>query len=377
MTNILFITHHYLNGNSGGCYASRAYINAFAANSKMTLLYPMKNGGEPEYISENIKKIPIWYNKSKIAKFLDLLCGHIHRYQHINEFIHNQKFDIVIFDTSLVSYHLIDYFRSKGCKTICIHHNYQYEYFRDNSRGILKFLNLFWCKRYEKEAVRKVDINITLTNQDKQLLSQKYGLGREVFVTTGIFEYCDNKRTIDNNKENASIKTFIITGSLGDMQTEFSICNWIDTYYPILKNEVKEHKIIIAGKNPSQRLYSKCKRITNITIIASPPDLKPILNEGDYYICPIEYGGGIKLRIMDGLKYGLPILTHKVSERGYDILKKYGLLYSYEDPYEFQQNLTRMINSNIPHERIINFYNNNFSFEVGVQKIKQVLDRIK
>ena len=43
--NVLFITHHYLHGNGGGVFASRAYINVIAEIADhVTLLYPDKEG---------------------------------------------------------------------------------------------------------------------------------------------------------------------------------------------------------------------------------------------------------------------------------------------------------------------------------------------
>ena len=80
---VLFICHSYLKGNNGGIYASKAYINAFAELSdEMTLLYPYKKGMEPEDImDEKITMIPVEDTRSKIKKYLDLIRGHVHRYQ--------------------------------------------------------------------------------------------------------------------------------------------------------------------------------------------------------------------------------------------------------------------------------------------------------
>ena len=81
---ILFVTHHFLTGKSGGAFASKAYINAFAKNStEMKLLYPIKDKAEKiEDIDQNIKLCPISYSKPKWKKFLDLLIGRVHRYYH-------------------------------------------------------------------------------------------------------------------------------------------------------------------------------------------------------------------------------------------------------------------------------------------------------
>lgn len=370
----LFITHHYLHGKSGGCYASSAYINAFAEISEhLTLLFPMKEGMNPEYISKKIEAIPVWYKKNIYLKLIDLLCGKVHRYNNISHYIKNKQFDLIVFDTSIVSYRLIDLFHEKGSKVICIHHNFQYEYFQDNVKGILKFPILYWCKRYERDAVRKSDLNLTLTNQDANLLSQ-YGEGKEIFRKLGVFEYKNKEDTPEKkikliNEKNRTV--FIITGGLGDYQTEHSLLLWLNEYYPILINIYPIHKLLIAGRNPSSSLYEACKKHTQIEIIPNPNNMNEILEQGNVFICPTSLGGGLKLRIMDGLSYGMPILTHAISARGYDEFEKAGFLFSYDSIISFSKALMQLKKANINYIQIKEYYNTLYSFEFGVKKISE------
>ena len=247
--------------------------------------------------------------------------------------------------------------------------------FQDNLNGILKYINLYWCKKYEKEAVQKSDINLTLTNQDTQLLSQHYGNGSELFYKIGIFEYQNEIKKIDNNN-NSHLPIFIITGSLGDIQTENSIKIWIKEYYPILKQQFANHKIIIAGKNPSTQLYKICQAHKNIEIIANPITMDSILKLGTYFICPVEFGGGIKLRIMDGLKYGMQIITHNISARGYEEFEKKGYLHSYSTPIEFQECLNELTQKDISQNEISTYYRENCSLEIGIKKINHIIKKI-
>jgi len=101
------------------------------------------------------------------------------------------------------------------------------------------------------------------------------------------------------------------------------------------------------------------------------------ISKANIYICPTSVGGGLKLRIMDGLKAGLPVLTHIVSERGYDEFKKAGVLFSYFNKGNFEENLINLMDlynaGNIIKDKIINIYNSVFSYDAGVRRLKAIL----
>ena len=55
---VLFITHHFLNENGGGSFASRAFINAFAEISdQIILLYPENGKSIEEFVSSKVRYI--------------------------------------------------------------------------------------------------------------------------------------------------------------------------------------------------------------------------------------------------------------------------------------------------------------------------------
>ena len=371
---VLFITHHYLTSNSGGAFASRAYINVFAeVADEMTLLYPVREGQNLfTEINPKIKTIPVAYNFPKWRKLWHSITGHVHRYYEAAEdFLTEQKADIVVFDSCMVTFRLIKRFKAQGYKTVVIHHNYQYEYFRDNSRGPLKWVTLFWCRKYEREAVREADINLTLTSQDVELLANNYNNGNKSnFKVIGTFEYCS--KPLKPITSGATQNRFVITGSLSSMQTYLSLERWIRDYYPLLKSVFSESTLTVAGKDPSQELVNLCQS-QGIRIIPSPPNMDDILCEADYYICPTSLGGGLKLRIMDGLKWGLPVVTHAVSARGYEAFKDAGCLFAYSNKEEFAAALEHLKLTSFDKEQVQTLYYSTFSFAAGVEKLKKII----
>lgn len=371
----LYITNTYLFGRSGVVNASKAFINAFAELSEsMTLVYPQQNRYEVEDIDgQNIKLYPVDDHRSKVTKFCSLLAGKMHRYsKETVKLFDSEKFDVVVFDTSNVSSRLIKRARSKGLKVITIHHNYEMEYIKGDTRTILKYPLLFWTLKYEKQAVRCSDLNLTLTPTDAKSLMTHYDKdGR--FDVLGTFEYKRNILPAAETHEVGSM-VFVITGQLYSIQTEQSLLPWMEKYYKLLKNQYASAKVVIAGRSPSDTLIKACVN-HEIEIIPSPKDIDAIVKSGDYYICPTELGSGLKLRIMDGLQQGLMVLAHERSARGYEEMKEKGVLFSYHDTQSFIDGLTNMVERRALRTDVRKAYLSYFSYEAGVARLGRILKK--
>lgn len=369
---VLFVTYHYLHGHGGGIFSSRGFINAFSALAdEMTLLYPVKNGEMAEGLSAAVRAIPVAYEKSRFRKFLDLLAGRTHRYFGLfDRVLAEGDFDTVVFDSCYASYRLVEKARKAGCRTVAIHHNYQCEYVRDNYRFPLRPLMLFWTRKAEAGAVRGCDLNLTMTRHDLSLLQRHYDRsGKAVFKVIGDFEY--ESVPVSMDLEPVSDPVYVITGNLGMMQTELSLIPWLEDEYPVLMEEEPEAHVIVAGKAPTERILTECRK-RGVEVVDTPADMGAVLARGRYYLCPTSLGSGLKLRIMDGLKTGMPVVTHYVSLRGYEsFLDRF--VFSYTDAESFRTALRKMKVAPWSREEIICAYKEEFSFEAGVERLRKIL----
>lgn len=377
--NILFITHHYLSGVGGSVFASRAFINVFSElfQGNMTLLYPASSSHGIEGIDHRVESIPVYDNSTKIQNRVNLLTGRVHRFRKsIINILSERKYDIVVFDNSRVSYKMIDIVHGYDTMVVTIHHNCELEYIRDNSSRLSRPFNLLWTKKYEGEAARKSDLSLVLTPEDKVLLIEKYRLqpkASKKIQIFGVFESeCKKLPEIQVSQNPKPVKKFIITGNLGDVQSNRSILQWLKIYYPILMRVIPDVKLTIAGKNPTNELICQCG-ILGIELIPSPPSMQPLLERSDCYICPTSLGGGLKLRIMDGLKNGLPVITHAVSARGYHNFVAEGMVCPYSSEAEFISSCERIKSVNFSKKDIQNLYKRNFSFQSGLEKLRAIL----
>lgn len=367
---LLVVTHHYLHGNGGGIYASRSFINALACLAEVTLLCPVTGEQAPEEIDSRVRIIPVPYDVPSFRKALDLILGRIHRYFGVLEkVLEEDRYDTVVFDTCYPSFRMLDKVRRHGIRIITIHHNCQYEYARDSYSFPVRPLMLFWLRRCEGQAVRGSDLNLTLTPEDRELLYAAYDPSRHARIeVAGVHEY---KRAPLPEPSSVPDPVFIITGNLGAKQTEDSLLPWLDTYYPLLKKRVPEASLILAGLNPSARLAARSRSL-GVELVASPAQIQPILQRARYYICPTDRGGGIKLRIMDGLRNGLPVLTHEVSARGYAPFRG-SILFAYSDPDTFRKALEDLLAAKRDPAAVQDLYLRQFSFDSCIETLSQWL----
>lgn len=369
----LFITFHYLHGNGGGVFASRGYVNAFARLSEhLTLLCPVKDCIAPEGIDPSVRVMTVAYDKPRWRKFIDLLMGRIHRFFGVFErVLDSEPFDLVVFDTSYVSFRLIRKAKRKGCRVVTIHHNFQCEYVRDNYRFPVRFPMMFWTRICERNAIRESDLNLTLTEMDRLSLGQAYDSGgKAVIRVLGVFEYWNHEFAPPCTL--TADPVFVATGDLSMRQTVEPFLEWMRDEFPILREVVPDAKLIIAGKNPSDSLVPACEEY-GIELVASPADMDTVLRRGRYYLCPSSKGGGLKLRIMDGLRYGMPVLAHVVSGRGYEPLIGQAV-FCYDSADSFRVSLQQMLACTLDAGSITQCYRDLFSFEAGVGRLRDILD---
>ena len=375
MKRVLIVTYNYLSGFGGGAYGARAYINAFRAlYDDVTLLYPARFEGETlSGIDPRVRGIEVVDHASKVSKAVRLIVKGIpHRFEKpFRALLEKERFDFVVFQNSKCSTRLIRLARVAGSRVIVQHDNFEWEYTRDNTTPMIRPFILPPVVRTEREAVREADINLALTPADADLLLHRYGkgmLGRMELLYP--FEY---RPVPESCPSIVSRPVFAITGNLGARQTRDSLFPWLKEYYPLLKQVVPEAELIVAGKDADKDLR-QCLDQMGIELVDTPSDMSVILNRARYYICPVNRGGGVKLRVMDGLRTGLPALVHRVSARGYESLEGISV-FAYDGPDSFVEALCTMMASSETAEARQTAYRVRFAFESGVERLRKILEK--
>ena len=368
----LVVAYSEMNGNGGGIFATLAYVNAMAVLAEETVfMFPSRDGAPDPRIHPAVRQIPVPDRASRLGKAARLLFKGIpHRFAtEFPELISREPFDLVTFHNSKASRGLIDCAHAHGAKVITVHNNYERDYTVDNVKPYYLPLSLPAILKSERESVRKSDLNLVLCEKDRELLCRHYDpQHRARMEILGVFEYAHREF---HAREEVSAPVFVMTGNLSTRQAEESLIPWMKTYHPLLLESVPDAKLILAGKRPGPKLKALAVE-RDIEVIDTPADMDAVMARGRYYICPTCKGGGVKLRVMDGLRAGLPVLTHEISARGYEPFL--GItLFPYHDQASFRDSLVRMLALHPDVKETLQVYSDHFSFEAGTARLRELL----
>lgn len=374
---ILFVTRHYLDEMLGGPNCSKAFIRAIAEiNPDTTLVYPEHNGYKSKlpFLKEcvNLHFEPVYDNRSKWHKCLDMYYGRLHRFgPFVKKYLSSHSFDVIFIDHSFTaSSGVLESALKTGAKVITLHHNVESQYIKDNQPSILyRIPNNYFALKAERESILHSYLNLTLTDNDKATFIEKYPDCKQSFHTIGTFEYEDYKQC---NISTCNELLFVISGSMSAQQTESAVLLFLKEYMPVLNSVCTNAKLLITGRNPSQEIVTAASAYKNISIVPNPDNLTAEVIKGNFYICPLHTGGGLKLRCMDALRVGLPILAHKVSTRGYESIIADGYMFPYSTKEEFANGLRRIVKLDHCHEDVAKSFVSHFSFSAGKQRFEQL-----
>lgn len=371
MLNCLFITKHDIFGSGGGAYASKAYLKLFCSlftNIDLCLAKEcIKNN---ELIKE--EKIFGVEKRSFTKKIIQSPFGIFHRFYDYVKKLNCSNYNFVVLDHSAVSSSFVRFFNSKGIYTITIHHNVEKEFYLSNTSKIYKRFVVLFIQHNEKIAYKNSALNLFLTDYDKEYCEKKYGTCKgKSFVASFFFD----ENSFFVRKENYEIKyDFVISCTLSSIQNHNMIRNFLSKYETIIRN----YKILITGRDPNYELESFVEKYSNVTLIKNPNDIQKIIGMAKIYLCPIEDGGGIKVRCFDAISQLMPAILHENALRGYEELKKQGIFFTYNDGISLKNCMDKVL------ENYDNFQNfkaqyktvvcEKYSFQKKREQIKRILE---
>ena len=373
---VLYILKHDPWGIGGGGYASLMYLTVFR---ELFLSYHMDvlicdncMAHQPVDWKDKCYFIPV-PPRGQVFRCFSILTGIMHRYQKpAIEMLRSNDYEYCIFDHNQIAGTLVNYVKP-STKSIVIHHNVEQNYFADNNTSVLlKTLILPQVKRCERVAYKNCDYNIFLTDEDKLEFRLLYGDTKGSCATVGLFDIKAEKSNLCANP--VKEPSVVISGSLCNVQNVDGINYFVSELYPLIPSEVP---VIISGKNPQPSVIDALKILPNVILVANPENMNDIIRKASIYVCPTRLGSGIKVRISDGLKNGLPVIAHEVSARGYGEYIKKGYLFPFSNPEEFKKALSfvveRQKNGYWDSANIKELYFSNNSLAAGCKRLKEFI----
>lgn len=310
-------------------YNSYKYLKA--AGNHINFICLSKENIAEKYIRQfDIDSHPEVYEDTSISSYWRIIsCLVLGKSYFINKFF-SQKFLSVLTERITASdydvlhfegLHMVPYvvqIRKKfpEARIVVRLHNIESQIFRRFSKNTE---NIFLKSFFKRESKLITEIEtwlyenipnvVFISEEDRNnSLINKYNNSNSYVLSAGVdSEYFAG---LDNSKP----RSLLYLGSMDWKPNEDAVIWFIEKVYEKLLIQFPDLKFYIVGKNPSARLKAMANE--NIIITGRVDDVRPYIKETSISVIPIRVGGGMRVKILELMASGKPIVTSTIGAEG-------------------------------------------------------------
>jgi polysaccharide biosynthesis protein PslH len=183
-------------------------------------------------------------------------------------------------------------------------------------------------KRYEGMLVRAFDHILAVTEIDRMHLLEAAkavnGRDRHNKITgspapvTVIPIAVDTEQFQPVSRQPCS-KSILTLGTLHYPPNADGVRWFLREVFPIVRKSIPEASLTIVGKSPPDYLIQSARQNPEwVKVTGYVPDLRPYLASSALVVIPVRAGSGMRVRILDALAFGVPLVTTTVGLEGID-----------------------------------------------------------
>ena len=173
-----------------------------------------------------------------------------------------------------------------------------------------------WRKyeRFERHAFATATRVVAVSAEDARLVARFGGQHVDV-VENGLDRpYFETVRP-----EGRDPRRILFLGSLSWRPNLDAVGLLLDQIFPAVRAEEPTARLYLVGRQPPESLVRRVHGLENVELHADVPDVRPYLAQCGLMVVPLRIGGGSRLKILEALATGLPVLSTSVGAEGLEL----------------------------------------------------------
>jgi sugar transferase (PEP-CTERM/EpsH1 system associated) len=279
---------------------------------------------------EYVEYFPLWAKASPLHRGAALLASACssrpfstiaHRSaafkRRVAEAIGSGQFDIVHVDTLALSQFVID---RGGLPAVLTHHNIESMLMSRRAQvETHPFAKAFLRREalklaeYERLASPAFDINILVSAVDEKVLQNSIPGLRTAVVPNGVdVEYFSPSPSPD-------ARALIYTGGMNMFANRDAVMHFLNETWPLIKAKAPDVRFFAIGQDPPKELVAFAARDPHVVMTGFVDDVRPYVRQSAVYVVPLRVGGGTRLKVLDAMAMGMPLVSTAIGCEGLDV----------------------------------------------------------
>lgn len=167
---------------------------------------------------------------------------------------------------------------------------------------------------YERRVFRGVRSVVAVSEPDAALARSEFGAPRVSVVENGVdtryFQFGASERV-------PGLVLFL--GSLDWRPNLDAVDQLLNVIFPAVRAEGPSARLCLVGRNPPGSLRQRASTMPGVELHADVPDVRPFLARAAVMVVPLRIGGGSRLKILEAMAAGTPVISTRIGAEGLDV----------------------------------------------------------
>lgn len=319
--------------DEGGKFDTYMMLKALARNFNVHLFYiGESNNNQNKFLKETgVKKVFHYYKKTNntlsglllnIMSNIPYTVSKYHSpeiYTYLKNIAKSEAIKLLLADHLHMAYYAKSLKEELKIPAFLREHNIEYELWmgmykaEKNPVKRLFFKNQFKkVFKYENKIVRHFNLCLLISEKDRKTLNKTAYDIKTIVVHSPI----EPDRYIA--KINPIPHSILFIGNFSWPPNTHGILWFLGNVWPYIKKNFKDASLYIVGKNPPEKLCAFGGK-NDIAVTGYVKDIKPWIAKSEVFAVPIFYGGGLKIKILEAMAMGKPVVSTNFGAEGLDI----------------------------------------------------------
>lgn len=142
----------------------------------------------------------------------------------------------------------------------------------------------------------------------------------------------------------AEIKShnILFMGLLSYQPNSDGLAYYLNEVHPKILKECPDAVVNILGRNPPDWLVQKSSTDSSIKVLGFVENLSEVFDQSFVCICPLRYGSGTRLKVLEYMAAGKPVVSTTIGAEGIDITDKKNILIA-DRPDDFARSVLNLM----------------------------------
>ena len=241
-------------------------------------------------------------------------------WKEVRSVLERQSFDLLQMDLPWMGQY-VKLARDSGAKTVLLELDVavkplrrSYEQERSSIVRLWRRRQLRSMERYEPKICEAFDLVYAASSEERELL-----LSLDSELRVSLLHYGVDEDLLQVEPKQGNDHTLVFLGSFGHPPNVDAANYLCESIWPVIRARIPNAQLHLVGGSPPSAV-TELARAPGVTVTGWVPDVGARLANADVGVVPLRRGGGVKLKTLEMMAAGRPVVTTSVGCEGISVV---------------------------------------------------------